>query len=216
MSEAKRADANELAPALQALAIVLGTGVNDVLDAQAKLKTRVAKLEEDLEVWSGGAVAPVVGRHYGIMSHVLGEAGFHGAFWHGQLDVPEIEPADFAAYGFVATETHVPSRHLAFRYLGCEPTEHIEQASRWQEASYFFDREHRFAAPYLGDTMSGDFDAKECPSRYTEEEGLAIVGIRERFLHDVFALDDGEDEVRLTGTRGRYGGIPRWLAWRRR
>ena len=201
------------ASTVSALAVVLNARVNDVLAEHARLRARIAALEEEVEVWSAGAAVPEVGRYYAIDSSVLAfSGGCCGANWHGCLDDTDVDIMALAQHGIVSTPTHRLRSELAFRYLGSKDTEWIKPRKPEEPFQNFFDREHAFAAPYLGTTMDREHDPEECPAVYTDD-GLAIVFLRQRFLHDVHPLDENGGQVLMTGAEGTYGGVPKWLAW---
>ena len=197
---------------VSALAVVLNARVNDVLAEHTQLRARIAALEEEVEVWSAGAAVPEVGRYYEIESSVLAPPGCCGANWHECLDDAEVDRAVLAQHGIVSTPTRWLRSELAFRYLGSEDSEWTRWRKPEEPFQNFFDREHAFAAPYLGTTMDREHDPEDCPAVYTDD-GLAIVFLRQRFLHDVRPLDEGGGQVLLTGAEGTYGSVPKWLAW---
>ena len=200
------------ASTVSALAVVLNSSVNDVLKEHAQLRARIKALEEEVEIWSAGAAAPKVGRYYAIDSCVLGSPGFCGANWHECLNDTDVDHAMLAQHGIVSTPVRRLRSELAFRYLGSKYSEWIKPRRKHEPFENFFDREHAFAAPYLGTTMDRELDPEECPAIYTDD-GLAIVHIRQRFLHDVRPLDEDGGEVLMTGAEGTYGDVPKWLAW---
>ena len=213
--KAARAAVKELTTPLRALAVILDTSIGDVLVENAGLRAQVESMERELEIWSGGATVPEIGRYYFIHNLVISEPGFHGAFWHENLEPPELDRAMLAAHNITPTDTHTPSHLIAFRYLGAHASGHVEQATRWRPCEAFLDREHSFAAPFLGETVESEYGADECPGMFSDD-GMAVVHIRQMFLHHVHPLDAGEDYVRPTGADGTFGGLPKWLAWRRK